>query len=118
MQQAIFTSYLSPTNTQGGRVKAYGKDKRQSITDAWDSGSSVEENHARVAKLLAAKLGWSGLYKTGHFADSGYAFVHVVSDGYAGNFAQHMAEVWRASEYKPFGIEGRDWFYLPNVDRG
>lgn len=79
MFRAIQTRYLGPTNTQGSRVKAIAR-KREgdmpelSLTDNWDHGSSVEENHARVAKLLAARMAWTGVY-VGGANDDGFCFV-------------------------------------------
>lgn len=115
MLRSICTRWLGPTNHNGSRVKAIGR-KRESdmpaltLTDSWDYGHSVEENHARVAKLLAAKLGWSGLY-VGGSTDDGFAFVNMGGDIIPSSFAGHTLA------RHPLGIENRDWFYLAQVAR-
>ena len=83
MRQAISTRYIGPTNTQGSRVKAIAR-KREgnlseiSLADNWDQSASVEENHARVAKLLAARMDWAGLWIGGGSPEnSGFVFVNI-----------------------------------------
>lgn len=101
MRQAIFTKWLQPTDTQSSRVKAYGKDKRQCVIDPWDWGSSAEQNHCRVAKLLAAKLDWSGLYVGGFFDNGGFCYVNI------------PVENFESLNFRNFGRQDIDWFWQP-----
>jgi hypothetical protein len=74
MRQAIMTKYLGPTNVWGTRVKAacYGG----TTTIGWDHRFGSVENHARAARALAKKMGWSGTWYGGPLPnESGYAFV-------------------------------------------
>lgn len=89
MSMAITTRYHGPTNTRGSRIKALARKaetwgdthhKEMSLTDSWDHAHSIEENHARVAKLLATKLGWAGVYVAGALPDgTGNVFVCVTN---------------------------------------
>lgn len=81
MLRAISTRYFGPTNSRGSRIKAIARKREHdmpelSLTDNWDYGASIDENHCRVAKLLAAKLEWSGLY-IGGSTDDGLVFVNA-----------------------------------------
>lgn len=118
MRQGIATRYMGPTNSSGSRVKAvarkaksYSDGSREpamQLTDHWDHASNSETNHTRVAQLLAAKLGWSGLWIGGGTPDeSGYQFVCVPWDSGTG-----MIEAERKRVAATFGHEGVDWFYV------
>ncbi len=109
MRQAIRTKYHGPTNSRGSRVKATARQREgdrpeMALTDYWSHGFGIEDNHARVAKLLAAKLGWSGLWVGGGDpSNSGYVFVNVC-DAYEG------------APDSSIGREDRDWFYIARKD--
>ena len=49
---ACVTTYLGPTNTRGGRVKAKHFNTLRTITLGWDSGLDAQPNHARAAAQL------------------------------------------------------------------
>lgn len=104
MLRAISTKFLNPTNKLGSRVKAIAR-KRDgdmpeiSFTDHWDHGGSIEENHCRVAKLLAAKMKWPGLY-IGGGTDEGFCFVNAGND----------------AEPSEFAISDRDTFFIPRQE--
>lgn len=105
MRQSITTKYLGPSNTRGSRIKAVARRRsslgaEMSLTDSWDCAHNSEENHCRVAKLLAAKLGWFGLWVGGGNVDEdGYVFVNV-------------ADAYEGAPDSNIGTEGRDWFYV------
>lgn len=106
MLRAISTKYLGPTNTNGSRVKAIAR-KREgnlpalALTDSWDHSGSIEDNHARVAKLLAVKMEWSGLY-IGGGTDDGYTFVNS-------GLSSDMLE---DDGLRALGVADRDWFIV------
>ena len=56
MSQAIETRYSPAGNVRGSRCTAKAKGGRCSV--AWDNEIRDEENHARAAAKLAARLGW------------------------------------------------------------
>lgn len=66
--QAIQTKYLPCTDYKPSRVKAWCQ--AGSLTLSWDHGLNDDENHARVAQLLAEQLGWTG-DKFGHLIGGG-----------------------------------------------
>jgi len=104
MRQAIVTKYLGPTNTLGARIKASAGHAR-GLVDHWDYEAGVEENHARVAKVLAADRGWSGLFVAGMLpSGDGNVFTALPDLHPSDTFETPRAYL---------GIEGRDWFYLP-----
>jgi len=73
--QSINTKYLSPTNTQGARIKA---------TTASGISATVSYNHEfegaavhfEAVKALCKKLGWSGEMVAGSTKD-GYNFTFI-----------------------------------------
>lgn len=72
--QAIVTKFISPTYTQGSRIKATAS--AGSVMLQWDHSLNVERNHAKAAKALADKFEWSGVWFQGGMPDdSGYVFV-------------------------------------------
>lgn len=74
--QAITTKYIGPSNTRGSRIKATAA--AGSVTIPCDDALSIEGRHAKAAKALAMKFGWSGYYFQGGMPnDCGYAFVCV-----------------------------------------
>ena len=75
--QAIQTKFFPCTNYRGARIKAWAE--AGSVTIGWDHALNVDENHAKAANALAAKLGWVGTgYGTlvgGCMPTGGYSFV-------------------------------------------
>lgn len=57
--KAIKTTYLSPGNVRGSRVKATDEDGN-SVTISWDHGLDAAQNHAKAAKTLRDKMGLTG----------------------------------------------------------
>jgi hypothetical protein len=112
MRQGITTKFFGPTNTKGSRIKAIARKRdkwggEMSLIEPRNYGLETPDDHARVAKLLAAKLGWSGLYICGGKpADDGYMFVN------AGDITPTMIAGHTLAKH-PLGNEDRDWFYLP-----
>lgn len=106
MLRAIETKYLPATNALNSRAKATARKRSGdapeiSVMNNWDAGASVEENHARVAKLLAAKMKWAGLYVGGGLPDdSGFVFVNIGKCP--------LARRWP----NEFGMCDRDWFIM------
>lgn len=76
MRQAIVTKVLGPTNYRGTRIKArcFGG----TLVIPWDYELDPEINHARAAKALSDKLGWSEFNDLiGGTTKEGYVFVLV-----------------------------------------
>ena len=72
--QAIVTKYLPPTNVKGSRIKASAA--AGSLTLHLDHALSIADAHAKVAEVLANKLGWVGNWFMGGLPDDrGYCFV-------------------------------------------
>lgn len=71
----IFTKYCCPTNTSGARLYARAT-TRQSIRISWDMSGSMttEQQHARAARVLMNKHGWTGDIVGGQ-VDGGYVWV-------------------------------------------
>lgn len=73
---AIVTKYLGPTNTRGGRIKAWAKSGgKLSVTIPYPHDLSLSQAHAAAAVALCDKLGWT--YSELHQAhvDNGCVFV-------------------------------------------
>lgn len=120
MRQGITTRYHGPTNSKGSRVtatarkaKSYSDGSREpamSLTDHWDHASNMDANHTRVAQLLAAKLGWSGLWIGGGCPDdSGYQYVNA-------GLTPSMIAGHTLKDH-PLGREGIDWFFVAEQPR-
>lgn len=77
MKQAIITKFLGPSNTRGARVKAYASQARPSVTIPWDHAQSSEHNHMFAARILAARLEWSGELVAGALSAGQVAHVFV-----------------------------------------
>lgn len=76
MRQAIQTKFLGPTNHRGMRIKArcFGG----TLVIPWDDALDTANNHARAAKALSDKLGWSEFNDLiGGTTKEGYVFVLV-----------------------------------------
>jgi hypothetical protein len=74
MRQAIWTKFLSPTDTRGVRIKACCE--AGSVIVPWDHALNIDANHATAAQALAYKLGWDDSPMAGGaLVGSGYAFV-------------------------------------------
>ena len=71
--QAIRTRYYGPTNTRGSRIVA--KCEAGTFTMPFDYSLGIEANHAKAARLMLEKLGWSAsVYQSGVF-DHDYYWV-------------------------------------------
>ncbi len=114
MKQGITTHYHGPTNTKGSRIQAIARkgktwsdgtrDKPMQLSDHWNHSQGIEDNHTRCAKLLAAKLDWSGLWiGGGQPGESGFQFTNAgaLTPGRIGEAG--MIEL---------GRENIDWFYV------
>lgn len=106
MRQGIVTKYLGPSNFRGSRIKALARKKdswgaEMALTDHYASAMSSEENHARVAQLLATKLEWSGLWVAGGSPDN------------TGNMYVNVCDAYEGAPTDSIGREGKDWFYVP-----
>ena len=77
MRQAIKSSYLGPTNSRGGRVRATCD--AGSKTTPWDHALDAPENHARAVLALCEKLGWDPRYYLGGGIGDGYVWVDARS---------------------------------------
>ena len=113
MRQAITTKYIGPSNARGSRIKAIARKadpargwKEMSLTKPYQHGSS-EQEHCETARLLAEKLGWSGLWIGGGNVDeTGYVYVN------AGEPSKVHAIVYCVPSLR----EGADWFYVAPVE--
>lgn len=114
MRAAITTKFLGPSNVKGSRYKATarargsakgfdGEDLPElSLTDDANHGTNFTFNHARVAKLLAVKLGWHGLYICGGLpSGDGYCYVCAASRPYTPK-----------ADLDLYGVEDEDWFFV------
>lgn len=111
MRQGITTRFLGPSNVKGSRYKATARPgKGFSLTMPADHALNYEDNHAKAAQALAAKLGWDGLWVCGGSPDErGYIFVHSGSSYLPFNGSKIKLEhVGR----ELFGREGVDWFIV------
>lgn len=78
MRQSILTQYRGPTNASGSRILASCDAGR--LVMPYRHDLDVQDNHAEAASLLAARLGWSGIWAGGSLpGNKGYAFVDVSS---------------------------------------
>ena len=87
MTQSITTKYLSPTNTQGSRIKATasGAGNGYSHTHHYDYALGTTDNHIEAAKALVIKLQWDtldGPWTGGGYKDGGMVFVHDSGDNF------------------------------------
>lgn len=74
--QAITTKYLGPTNHRPGRITA--RCSAGSCTVEWEHGLNPDDNHARAAQALIAKLNWAGDWYGGGLPDGkGNVFVQT-----------------------------------------
>lgn len=101
MAQAIVVRYSGPTNSRGSRYVASAWAGR--VSRSCDNAVSAEENAALAARKLADKFEWTGLFIMGGMPD-GKARVYV----WAGDTRPNGGEALAI-----FGIEGRDWFFIP-----
>mgnify|MGYP003654336352 FL=1 len=74
--QTISTKYLSPTNTQGARIKATHAGNFTSVTAGYDYSLNNDENQLAVALLLAQKLNWHGSSFIGGHTKGGMVWVN------------------------------------------
>ena len=103
--QGIWTKYIGPTNHKDARIKAIARvadslGPEMSLTVSRDWGLNLDEDHTRAAKLLAAKLGWAGLWHGGGRPDN------------AGNMYVNCAHAYAGAPTSSIGREDRDWFYV------
>ena len=68
--QAIRTRYHGPSNVRGCRITATCE--AGSLTIPRNYALDVEQDHARAARQLAERLGWSGVYHGGSFGGDYY----------------------------------------------
>ena len=101
MAQAIVVRYSGPTNSRGSRYVAKAWPGR--VSRACDNAVSAEENAALAARKLAEKHEWTGLFIAGGMPD-GKSRVYVWAGDVRPDGGQALAI---------FGIEGRDWFFIP-----
>jgi hypothetical protein len=77
IMQAIITKYFGPTNTRGSRIKA--QCAAGSVTIGYPYELSGMDCHAKAAKALVNKLGWTdahyGGLLGGQLPNGDYAFV-------------------------------------------
>jgi len=77
--RSITTKYFGPSNVKGSRIIATASGDgpgNPKIIMWYDHALGVDENHAKAARLLAEKLGWSGKWVMGG-AKTGAVFVLV-----------------------------------------
>lgn len=106
MAQAIVVRYSGPTNSRGSRYVANAWAGR--VSRSCDNAVSAEENAALAARKLAEKYEWTGLFIMGGMPD-GQARVYVWASDVRPDGGEALAV---------FGIEGRDWFFVPMQARG
>ena len=98
MRQAITTKYLGPTNHRGSRIKAQAA--AGSITIPYDYSGNDDSVHAKAAKALADKFGWSGLWIAGGLpSDDGNVYVNIPEPQSWGLMVLNLRE-------------GEDWFHV------
>lgn len=68
--QAIRTRYHGATNTRGSRITATCE--AGSLTLPRDYSLNIDQDYARVARCLAERLGWEGVYHGGSFGGDYY----------------------------------------------
>jgi len=98
--QTIITKYLGPTNNRGSRIKAmqsskgFNGERAYSITRSYDYSLEVDENHTKVAKEFADKMGWTGDWISGSIDNhGGYVFVNSYWKHETNSFACSVKEV-------------------------
>lgn len=104
MSAAIHTKYIGPTLRRGGRIKAYCRGENRpgfTLTADYPSELHHDEKHASVAKALATRLGWRGLWIVGGNFDGS-----IVAACVPGSYSRAWVD-----KYIP-GKEGADWFYI------
>ena len=74
---AIFTKYLGPTNTRGGRIKAWAKSGgKLSVTINYPHELSQSDAHAAAARALCERMNWRPVaLHRGYAHGDGYVFV-------------------------------------------
>lgn len=80
--RSISTKYVGYTNSKPSRIIATASGDgpgQPKITMYYDSALGVDENHMKAARLLAAKLDWTGQWAMGG-ATRGCVFV-LIKDG-------------------------------------
>jgi hypothetical protein len=104
MSAAIHTKYIGPTLRRGGRIKAFCRGENRpgfTLTADYPSELHHDEKHASVAKALAEKLGWSGLWIVGGNFDGS-----IVCACVPGSYSRAWVD-----KYIP-GKENADWFFI------
>jgi len=71
--KAIRTTYLGPTNTKPGRIKA--STGEQSIIVSYSHDLTSSDEHGRAARKLADKFKWKGELIGGGFPDGSMVWV-------------------------------------------
>lgn len=105
---AIITRFKGPTNTAGSRYSASAGGRMDGRTDrltrASDHALSPLRNRATVARALAEKLEWGGLWIVGGLDGSDTVYVHLSASAEVSAAAAALLD--KAGE-------GEDWFYIP-----
>lgn len=115
MRQGITTRYLGPTNSRGSRIKAVARKAsswgpEMSLTEPRAYQLNTDEDHTRVAKLLAAKLGWDGLFIAGGKPEEdGNMYVNM------GVPEKVIAEMIALGDLDRMGKQDKDWFWVKEV---
>lgn len=86
--QAIVTSYHGATAKRGARVIA--RAAAGTMTMEWNHSLDLEDNHAAVARGLAERFGWSGVYHMGGLHDGRFAFVCIAGNDRQSTRAFHV----------------------------
>jgi hypothetical protein len=78
---AIVTKFIGPSNVEGSRYKAettatLGNGKKAWLTIDANHALDYSKNHDLVAKTLAAKLGWYGVWVKGE-TETGNVYVRL-----------------------------------------
>ncbi len=73
--KSIVTKYLGPTDRRGSRIKASDCDNN-SVVVGLDHELSIEDAHAKAARALCKKMGWTGKMAWG-VVIGGYVYVLI-----------------------------------------
>lgn len=104
MSAAIHTKYIGPTARRAGRIKAYCRGENRpgfTLTADYPHKLPHDEKHASVAKALAMRLNWRGLWIVGGNFDGS-----IVCACVPGSYSRAWVD-----KYIP-GKEGADWFFI------
>ncbi len=77
--KAIRTKYIGPSNVKGSRLTATTGETGQRIIMSWPSELNSSAAHAKGARALADKFGWTSKLIGGGFPDGTMVWVFVNS---------------------------------------